>query len=587
MTSALPSGVRSLCGVALLAAALSIALTTAMLLRAEAAALAAQSSVPVMKVQTDLQTIAVRVTDKQGNDVRGLTADDFTVLEDHRPQKISFFGTGTISTSLVILLQSSRSMDPNSKLGTAEGIAARFIGSVRVDEEVWAMDFTDEFGPFQQLTQEQLRNPTSVKLDSGISDGSSLYDAIAMALCHLGTSKNLHQAIVVVTDGVDQHSRVSLDQLIALVRSSRAQLFVMGWHIKPEYHLEGHPEKKVTLVTGHDIDNPTVVFDRLSKEAGAQLMFPTSEEGLELALKRVSDLLESEYTLAYYPQGDLKRLRRIEVRAKLPGVILDFRHVVGSNQAAGESVHFSGTCAVSPDFHSYPYESKVTRSSKGMTYHEDFSDSGSGWPVHEDSRYTTGGYELSNPSFSSERTNDETIDLQLPVSQEQQVSRFRSMKREVIAAYGPWWQDFRASVVVVSTAMPMTRMPTPSSNSPSFDQDPLAAGLVFRMTGDGYYAALLSREPGDKKLSVELVKKQYRNHSETVIVPWFRVDLPKRAEQGIRLSVEGARDQFTLYVNDQRVAGAQDHGYPGGYVGFVLMGVGRAIFRDLDVEQVP
>lgn len=52
----------------------------------------AQSEEPVFKTGVNLQSVAVRVSDKQGTEVRGLTAADFTVLEDGRPQKIAFFG---------------------------------------------------------------------------------------------------------------------------------------------------------------------------------------------------------------------------------------------------------------------------------------------------------------------------------------------------------------------------------------------------------------------------------------------------------------------------------------------------------------
>ena len=52
----------------------------------------AQSESPVFRADANLQSIAVQVTDKQGRIVRGLTAADFTLLEDGHPQKISFFG---------------------------------------------------------------------------------------------------------------------------------------------------------------------------------------------------------------------------------------------------------------------------------------------------------------------------------------------------------------------------------------------------------------------------------------------------------------------------------------------------------------
>ena len=349
----------------------------------------AQSSPPgVLRVQVDLQSLAIRVTDKQGNDVKGLSADDFTILEDGHPQKISFFGSDNVPTSLNVLVDESGSMDTTGKLGSAEAIAARCLRSGRPDDEISAMEFTDRMGPFLLLTQQQLHNSSSLAIAPGTrSKGSALFDAIASILCHLKPSKNLRQAIVVVTDGVDQHSRLSLEQLIGLVQSSRAQLFMIGLNSKREYNLDGHPERKLTLVNGHDIDNPAIVFDRLTKESGAESFFPSSEDGLEQALKKVSDLLEAQYTIAYYPQGDSKKFRRIQVKLRRSGLIVTVRHGVGSEIITGAPDDFTeGTCEVDPKVHPYPYESKVTQSKDGTSYREDFSDGRSGWPNRENSR---------------------------------------------------------------------------------------------------------------------------------------------------------------------------------------------------------
>lgn len=106
-----------------------------------------QSPPGVLRVQVDLRSLAIRVTDKQGNDVKGLSADDFTILEDGQPQKISFFGTDNVPTSLNVLVDESGSMD-TGKLGSAEAIAARFLRSGRPDDEISAMEFTDLMGPF-------------------------------------------------------------------------------------------------------------------------------------------------------------------------------------------------------------------------------------------------------------------------------------------------------------------------------------------------------------------------------------------------------------------------------------------------------
>lgn len=387
----------------------------------------AQSEQPVLHVQVALQSLAIRVTDKQGNDVKGLSASDFTVLEDGRPQKISFFGTDNVPTSLNVLADVGSSVD-TGKLGSAEAIAARFLRSGRPDDEISAMEFSDQMGAFRSLTEQQVRNASPV-LSPGPSRGSALYDAIATVLCHLSTSKNLRQAIVVISDGVDQHSRLSLEQLIALVQSSRAQLFMIGLNSRPEYDFNGHPESKLTLVSGHEIDNPAVVFDRLTSESGAQSFFPNSEDGLEQALKRVSDLLQAQYTIAYYPEDTDRKFHQIQVKLKRRGLIVTTRRGVGSTIPSSTSDFMRGSCEVSRKAHPYPYESKLVQDG---TYHENFSDIRSGCRTTK----TPGTFPLDMNS-STEALLKSTPSKEAIRSSEDCLSSFSSKSSQLMARGGP------------------------------------------------------------------------------------------------------------------------------------------------------
>ena len=534
----------------------------------------------VLHVETDLQPLEVQVKDAQGDDVLGLSAKDFTILENGKPQQISFFGAGNDPASLVVLVDSAGSVDSDGRLGSAQAIAAQFMRSVRPEDDIAAMDFTDQLGPFQQLTHEQLANPSAITLAPAPGGGSALYDAIASSLCHLRSSHNLRQAVVVVTDGVDQHSRITLDQLTGLVRSSRAQLFMIGLQSRPEFHFRGHVESKLTLVNGHDIDNPDVVFDHLMKESGAESFIPNSERSLEDALKAVSATLPIQYTLAYYPSGQTQGFRKIEVKVDRKGAKVLARSFVGSEQNPAETVHFTeGTCEVSPRLHPYPYESHVTGGPK-ITYRDDFSDQHSGWPQHENSHYVAGGYELSNPKANIESATSSLRSS--PLSNEPVIMTFRE---NVIAAYGPWWSDFHASATVAA-ALPVDSRKEDSSFP--YAAHP-AAGLIFRLNKDGYYAVLVNGA-GTKDFSVKLVRREFQGDSsvETEIMPWTKAPSGASAagvNAGSEISVEAVKDQITVFADGQPVKTVRDDTYDDGYVGFLITGPGRATFRNLVVDQ--
>jgi Ca-activated chloride channel homolog len=539
-----------------------------------------QSQAPVLRSEVDLQTVDVQVKDKRGDDVLGLSAKDFSVREDGKPQKIAFFDSGGGRVSVVVLVDSSSSMAANERVGSAQAVAARFMRLGRPGDEIWAMDFTDRTGTFERLTAEQLLSGGAVTVAPASGSGSALYDAIAAALCHLRDSSNPRQAVIVVTDGVDEHSRISLEELIGLVRSSRAQLFMIAMQSRAGFHFGGHTQPKVSLLSGHDIDNPPVVFERLMKESGAESFIPNSASGLKEALNAVSNTLQSDYTLAFYPQQKTSaKLRKIEVKVDRRGAQVLARRFV-SDQDVGDTVHFDpGTCTVSPQFHPYPFRSKLTQGPGGLVYRDDFSDPNSGWPRHPDSHYVSGGYEIS--TFEEEGSSIAPN----PMMGEALggLASPTTYRDNGIAAYGPSWRDFRASASIKAVLRPESA----EASSRLTQAVHPAAGLVFRLSVKGYYALLVSGAPKANSLSFELVERNIEgaSYSDTVLLPWKNVVQAPSSSAGTNVSVEDIGDRISAFVNDRLVGIARDGRLTNGYVGFIVSGPGRATFSNLLVEQ--
>lgn len=549
----------------------------------------------------NLQTVDVQVIDKRGSDVRGLTANDFTIREDGKRQEIAFFDAGAAPVTVAVLVDSSASVSQDSKVGSAEQVAAQFMRVARPGDDTYAMDFTEHMGPFEHLTAEQLRNPGPVTLPSAGGEGSAVYDAIASAICHLRGSKNPRQAIVVITDGVDEHSRLTLKQLIDVVRSQRAQLFLIGLHSKPQFRFQHHIDPTITLVTGHDIDNPDYVFDRLTKEAGAATFVLNNENGLQKALKAVSDVLNAEYTLAYYPPQTSRKARKIEVKVDRRGLRVLASRTIVSNQDFGDSVRYlPGTCMVSPAAYPYAYEARISGKPGHEIYRDDFSDPHSGWPNHPESHYVAGGYELSTVEHASKNVAGE--DEQLPntslgpgsrpgVSMGGAIapvppgnaSHASTYRENVIAAYGPPWADFRVSASVRAEYEP----PLQWNAYPKFSRPVRsAAGLVFRINQNGYYALLVSPAAEDKgMLAFELVARTFQgdSYAESVILPWTTVARDSPLET--QLSVQTIGDRITLFIDGKQVGTARDDRFYNGYAGFIASAPAHAKFSNLLLER--
>jgi hypothetical protein len=248
------------------------------------------------------------------------------------------------------------------------------------------------------------------------------------------------------------------------------------------------------------------------------------------------------------------------VKVHRSGVTVAARRSAGS-EAGPESVHFDATsCEVSVE-HPYPWEPLVTRTASGaIAYSENFSDPRTGWPNRANSRYVSGAYEMYRKL--------------LPTS-----TALRRVEGTVVA-YGPWWSDFRASLLV---------------DDRGSDQE--GEGIVFRLNDRGCYAVLLTRI-GTRHCSFKLIRKTWPpslsapldSHLESVIIPWADVpDIPqinpaKRTQKKITVECKG--EQITIWLDDVQTARINDDRFTDGYIGMAQFGYGRVLFRGLHVESL-
>jgi VWFA-related protein len=538
----------------------------------------AQSPTPLFSTDVNLQSIAVQVTDKEGRDVRGLSAADFTILEDGHPQKISFFGAEDQPISLVVLLDSSRSMESSRKLAGARTLLSPLLRGNRPEDEVFLAPFTDRVGAFQQLSADQRVNPPAAGPASLGGNGTALYDAIATGLCNLRTAVNVRQAVAAITDGADQHSRLRLEQLIHLAQSSRPQIFMIGFFEQSEYDNYRRSGQTISLIGGHEIDNPLHVFERIAKETGAESFFPTSERDLQKVIGHILGILQAQYTVAYYPR-DTGKFRRIQVKVNRSGVKVASRRSVGSEGTDEEPAHFSATsCEVSPVEHPYPWEPHVTEGPSHTTiYQDDFSDPRSGWPNHDGSRYVQGGYEISRAASAPKSANADgpgmhgNLSPTNPTAPQQQ--RHGGIGEGIFAAYGPTWQNFRVSVSIAGSGS-------------------AASGMVFRLNYEGCYVLLLQGTEKARGISFKLMKMAFPSDGEVPLIPWTHITGPALTAwspvgKKNRITVECNHDRITFLLNGVEVTQIGDPSFTDGYVGLAHYGEGRTLFRNLRVESLP
>jgi Ca-activated chloride channel family protein len=205
------------------------------------------------------------------------------------------------------------------KFARAKAAALQILETIRRDSEYLYIPF-DGYWPNAEFT-ERLEQVKQDIARTALGSGTSLYDAVIAALERCKQARHGRQAFVVITDGADQHSRHTPDDLIRALQESHVQLYTIGYFSFHERALFKTVGKRISLYNPFIADNPMIVFKRLAGESGADAFFPESDEQLRAAAERISEDLRTQYTLAYYPTNSVPdgQYRRIDVKLRKPG----------------------------------------------------------------------------------------------------------------------------------------------------------------------------------------------------------------------------------------------------------------------------
>lgn len=275
----------------------------------------------------------------------------------------------------------------------------------------------------------------------------------------------------------------------------------------------------------------------------------------------------------YYPNGKAGAFHLIEVKVARSGTRVRTRHGFGQMEpdvAIGPSGK-SAACEREV-LRPYPYESKVTSANGCTVYHDDLQSEASGWPVKDRYHYAAGGYEIVNRKHGvPEHTNLYTFTGHVPVADVGSTDPAEG----VLAANGPWFGDMNASVSVELT-----------STGGAGDLA-AAGGLVFHLNDRGYYAVIIGKSAaGSRKIVFKLIKKFHFETTARDLLPWTEFPLSDlTAEPRKTISVQCKGVVITILLEGHPVAKFEDHDFQEGLTGMILYGTGRAVFRDLLVEE--
>jgi Ca-activated chloride channel family protein len=250
--------------------------------------------VEVEKVR--LVLLPTKVEDKHGRIIQGLTTRDFQLLEDHIPQTIQFVSVETNApASIAFMLDVSGSMRVSGKLEAAKEAIRYFVDNLRPQDRFALIAFADEqVAWITEFTSDRATFLDRLAVQTGYGQ-TALNDAVAAAPGLVQAGTDGRKAIVLITDGVDNASRTSLDRAIELARRASVPIYTVGFSSLSRDLLS----LKQELATNFS------VLARFSDETGGSLFAVHDPDELKEAVVRIDQELRYQYLIGYSPTRTL------------------------------------------------------------------------------------------------------------------------------------------------------------------------------------------------------------------------------------------------------------------------------------------
>ena len=282
-------------------------------LAAHAAVLLAQTPpAATYRARTDLVVLQVAVTDARHRYVPGLGAEDFVVYEDGAPQKIVVFASAAAPLDVMLLMDTSASMD--GRLDVAQRAAIGLLEMLRPGDRAGLLVFNTAAEFAHPLSAERDLVAAAVRRTSP-GGATALYEALYLALKALPRAQQSgevrRQAVVVLSDGADNYSHIPFDYVLEAAGAGDVTVFTI---------LLGPPAAGYPVGAHQRWQDAAARFEmrRLAEGTGGRMFIASDPGELAHVYEQIGNELREQYWLAYAPAIVKPGFRRVAVRVMQP-----------------------------------------------------------------------------------------------------------------------------------------------------------------------------------------------------------------------------------------------------------------------------
>jgi VWFA-related protein len=278
-----------------------------------------------IKVDVDIVNVLASVRDKKGTLIPSLEKSDFTVFEDGKQQSIKYF-TRETDLPLTIGLLIDVSGSQRNLIDIERNAASQFFAKVlRKKDEAFLISFGEEAELLQDYTgspQLLTRGLNDLRVSSGVGGlhpgpvptaggprGTVLYDAVYLAANDKLKTEVGRKVIVVITDGEDQGSRLTLSQAVEAAQKADAVVYGI-YYYDPSAYGRGFGGFSFGGGAGEG------VLRKMSDETGGHVYRVDRKNTLDVVFQQLQDEMRSQYAIGYTPSNDVKdgTYRKIDIK---------------------------------------------------------------------------------------------------------------------------------------------------------------------------------------------------------------------------------------------------------------------------------
>src|SRR5262245_33575687 len=280
-----------------------------------------------LKVDVDLVLVNATVTDGLNRYVSGLESQHFQIWEDKVEQKVEYFNAEDVPISVGLIFDVSGSM--KDKIATAHNAATTFLKTGNPDDEYFLVEVANRPEVASDYTTDvtKLQSKLLVTTAKGMT---AMYDSVYLGLEKLKEGTNPKKALLLITDGEDNRSRYTFQNVKEFVKEQNVQIYGIG--IVDEWNS--------SLSAGH---TGRAMVEELSDLTGGRAFFPDSVYELEDICTKIAIELKNQYVIGYHSTNEAKdgKWRKLRMKVNPPKGInrLNVRYKQG---------YYAATTAASP-----------------------------------------------------------------------------------------------------------------------------------------------------------------------------------------------------------------------------------------------